>query len=112
MEEPQVRFAPQDAPVPEPDPTLLPPDAYYVSDADAYLVLHQGYARPSAHTLGDTVLAMADEYNLSHSAILIREFWKGVKPGCALFVPKDFKVQVTDVNPARAHIEGYKKYTK
>ena len=106
------RFAHQDAPEPEVDPTLLPQEALFVTDELAYIILHQAHRRPAPHSLGDVVLAMATEYSLSHSALLVRAFWKGVKPGNSLFVPKDFKVLVTDVSPARAHVEGYKKYTK
>jgi len=112
MEVPTVKFAPQDAPAPEIDTNLLPPDAYYVDDADAWLVLHQVYARPTANSLGDVVLSMADTYTAQHANILVREYWKGIKPGCSLFVPKDFSAQVIEVNPSRSHVEGYKKYTK
>jgi len=108
----KLRMAPQDMPEPEPDPTKLPPKGTYVNDDFAQLVLHNTYAQPKAGSLGDVVLAMESSYKAREATALVRIFWKSLKPGSCLFIPADFPVLPVDVNPARAHVEGYKKYTK
>ena len=106
--EPEIRMAPQDRPWPK---DKLPQGTTIVSDEQARLVINHIAFRPSRHTLGDTALDTEGEWSDRHATILIREMWNGLRPGATLFVRPDFPVK-PDAPSKRAHLEGYKQFTK
>ena len=103
-----VRYAKQDIPWPE---DKLPRGTQTVDEQGARLALTAMQYRPGKHSIGDTALDVEWGWSDRHARMLIDIMWNAVKPGSSLFVPPAFPVQ-PDAPAKRAHLEGYKQYTK
>jgi len=108
QEEPVVQYAKQDAPWPE---DKLPKGTAVIGDESAKNIIKYAHLRPGTHTLGDTVLSLTQDVSERHARLIVNALWRGIKPGATLFVSPKFPAQ-PDAPAKRAHLEGYKQYTK
>lgn len=108
MTDQPVRYAKQDEPWPE---DKLPKDTAIVDEESARNMLKFAHYRPGANQLSHTAIDVVPEWSERHARMLIQMLWKGLKPGATLFVPPNFPV-FPPTNAKRAHLEGYKQFTK
>jgi hypothetical protein len=102
------RMADQDVPR---DPSLLPKDVPVVADVQATALLRQAGQRPAKESIGDTVLAVTDNFTDGQIKKIVSWLWYGIKPGSSLFIDPDSPAK-PDVKPEHRKVEGFKKYTK
>lgn len=111
MSDQPVRYAKQDEPWPE---DKLPKGTSVLSEEDARNIVRSIAHRPGTHMMKDVALDVEygeEGWSEKHARILITILWKAIKPGYTLFVPPTFPA-FPPVSPKRAHLEGYKQFTK
>ena len=104
----ETKVAPQDVPVPEADPFAF---MAVWKDVHATLLIDHAHMRPDPSTLEDIRFEMTAEYTEKLGQKLVDMAWRGMKPGCSLYLPANFPAQ-PEVKAEKKSVKGYKQYRK